>query len=108
MYGLIFSGVFLFFAALFILVGALKSKKTAWQLSVTKIVLNFISAIIAALLASLIAWFGAGLVLDVFIDMFAGMLEIDIYALMEDVPSAKGAVTALAAMIIAPLLYLML
>ena len=108
MFGLIFSGVFLLFAALFILVGALKGKKTAWQLSVTKTVLNFISAIIAAFLASLIAWFGAGLVLDLFIDMFASTLEIDIYALMEDVPSAKGAITALAAMIIAPVLYLIL
>ncbi len=108
MFGLIFSGVFLFFALLFMLVGALRGKKTAWQLSVTRTVLSFVAAILAALLASLIAWFGVGMLLDVVVGLVRGSVDVDIDAILADVPAGKDALTALVAMIVAPLLYLIL
>ncbi len=96
MFGLIFSAAFLVVALLFMLVGALKGKKTVWQLSVTRISLSVISAIIAAFVSSLIAWHGIGAALG-------SILEIE--WIMNELPSGKDIITAIAAMIVAPLLF---
>lgn len=102
MFGLIFSVAFLVVALLFMLVGALRGKKTAWQLSVTRIVLSMVSAIIAAFVSSLIAWHGIG----AGIDMVTGSMP-EIEGIMNELPSGKGIITALAAMIVAPLLFVL-
>lgn len=100
MFTLIFSCVFLVAAAVAILIGALKGKKRAWQLSVTRIILTVISALLAALASSLTAYHGIGALIDTFV-------PAEIIAMMQDVPAAKPIIVALAAMMIAPLLFLL-
>ncbi len=102
MFGLVFSLAFLVVALLFMLVGALRGKKTAWQLSVTRIALSVISAIIAAFVSSLIAWHGIGAALGA---LFSSVPQIE--GIMSELPSGKGIITALAAMIVAPLLFVL-
>lgn len=55
MFFLIFSLAFLVFAGLAFLIGALKGKKYVWQFSVSRIILNVISAVVAAVLTGFVA-----------------------------------------------------
>ena len=100
MFGLIFSAAFIAAALLSMLVGALKGKKTVWQLSVTRIALSLISAIIAAFVSSLIAWHGIGAALGA---ALGSIPEIE--GIINELPSGKDIITAIAAMIVAPLLF---
>lgn len=99
MFTLIFSGVFAVVAIFAMGIGALKAKKTVWQLTVTRIVLSVISAILAALVSSLIAWHGLGFLVDT-------LLGSTFEELLEGLRSGKEIITALLAMIVAPMLFL--
>lgn len=57
MFFLIFSLTFLFFAGLAFLFGALKGRKYVWQFSVSRIILNVLSALVAA---ALTGWAATG------------------------------------------------
>ena len=58
MFFLVFSLIFVAFAALAFLLGARKGKKYVWHFSLSRIILNILSALIAAALSGLVA-FGA-------------------------------------------------
>lgn len=103
MFILIFSLAFLIVAGLCMMVGALKGKKLAWQLSVTRIALSAVSAVISALLAMLVAWLVSGVLFDVVL----GMTGLSLDSLIADLPVTEGVAVALMAMIIAPMFYLL-
>lgn len=103
MFNLVFSLVFLIVAALFMLVGALRGKKKRWELSVTRIALSVISAIIAAFVASLVAWNVIGALMDGVLGIIPQAEEI-----INELPSGKDIITALASMIVAPSIFLII
>lgn len=99
MYSLIFSIVFVLIAAVAILIGVLRGKKNAWQLSVVRIAISLVTAILSAIVSSLVAWFSAKGLLNLF-------LSGEIKAIVDDVPSVVPATSALMAMFVAPVLFL--
>ena len=103
---LIFSGLFLLFALVFLLIGMLRGKKYKFQYPLSKLITVSIAAVLAVLasrlLAKLLVSFVAKIVLTSFSD------SQDVLQLLEKVPSAMAAVHALAAMIVAPGLFFLI
>lgn len=87
MFFLIFSLTFLFFAGLAFLFGALKGRKYVWQFSVSRIILNVLSAIVAAVLSGVVARVLSDLLLDPFRNMAAldAIREIGLNIAIENV-----------------------
>ena len=99
MFGVVFSVAFVVIALLAMLIGALKAKKKAWQFSVVRMVQTAFSALLGALLSSLISWFSVKALLS--------LLPLgEIGNMINDFPSVMDAVTAIAAMLIAPVIFL--
>ncbi len=103
MFFAIFSGAFLIVAALAILFGVLRGKRKIWQVSVSRIIMTVVAALLAVAASLAISWVVLGIVADSLIS--SGMLG-DISSLMSEVPSAQTAVLALVSMLITPILFL--
>ena len=99
----IFSALFCFVAALFMLFGALKGRKYKWQLSFARIIVVLVSAIASAILAAVISNAAISLVLNLAITN-GWFLEVG--ELLAELPSGVGIATSLASMFIAPVLFL--
>ena len=99
----IFSALFCFVAALFMLFGALKGRKYKWQLSLARIIVVLLSAIVSAILAAVISNAAISLVLNLAITN-GWFLEVG--ELLAELPSGVGIATSLASMFIAPVLFL--
>ena len=99
----IFSALFCFVAALFMLFGALKGRKYKWQLSLARIIAVLVSAIASAILAAVISNAVISLVLNLAITN-GWFLEVG--ELLAELPSGVGIATSLASMFIAPVLFL--
>ena len=99
----IFSALFCFVAALFMLFGALKGRKYKWQLSLARIIAVLVSAIASAILAAVISNAAISLVLNLAITN-GWFLEVG--ELLAELPSGVGIATSLASMFIAPVLFL--
>ena len=99
----IFSALFCFVAALFMLFGALKGRKYKWQLSLARIIVVLVSAIASAILAAVISNAAISLVLNLAITN-GWFLEVG--ELLAELPSGVGIATSLASMFIAPVLFL--
>ena len=99
----IFSALFCFVAALFMLFGALKGRKYKWQLSFARIIVVLVSAIASAILAAVISNAAISLVLNLAITN-GWLLEVG--ELLAELPSGVGIATSLASMFIAPVLFL--
>ena len=101
MFILIFSLVFLAFAALFTFLGVLKGKKYTWMYSVSRIVCAIVCAILTMALSGLAGNLLGGLLLS----LLGGVLPGQIGQLLEEVPSMGIALRALLVAVIAPLLF---
>ncbi len=101
---MVVSIVFLVFAALFTFLGVLKGKKYTWVFSALRIVGIVLSAVLAMLLSTLVARFGAALVTDAVGDSLTGNMQ----GLLRELPSASFALTALIAMLAAPIFFWMM
>lgn len=99
MFTLTFSVAFAVVAVFAMGIGALKGKKTVWQMSVTKIFLSVVSAIIAALVSAAVSKAVVGVVIDALLGDLLGEL-------MAGLTSGQEIITALVAMIVAPFLFL--
>ena len=99
----IFSALFCFVAALFMLFGAIKGRKYKWQLSLARIIAVLVSAIASAILAAVISNAAISLVLNLAITN-GWFLEVG--ELLAELPSGVGIATSLASMFIAPVLFL--
>ncbi len=115
MYTAIFSAVFIFCILLAFLIGALKARKKVWQLSLVKIIMKFISAMLAALISLIVTWFALSAVADFLLNgnvldsvlAAVNMQDVDINAILTEVPSAKVFLIAIASMVVAPSLFLL-
>ena len=103
MFFLIFSLVFLFFALIAFLIGALKGRKYVWQLSVSRIIVVIISAALTALICSGLANLTASLVAPL-IGSIPGLSDLGGLELGIDLPLANM-ITVLAVMLLMPLLF---
>lgn len=102
MFKLIFSGVFLFFALLFVLCGMLKGRKYKFQYSVSRIIVVALSAVLSMVLSALLSW----LLGSVIFNVIEGSLPSDeVRELLNNLPTAPDAVRALVAMLVAPLIF---
>ena len=102
MFNLIFSAIFCLFAGLFILFGALKGRKYKWQLSLARVIVVLLSAVLSAVLATTLSNLVIKLVLNMAIEN-GWLLEVG--KILAELPSGVGVATALASMIIAPVLF---
>ncbi len=110
MFTTIFSAVFLFFILLAFLIGALKARKKVWQFSLVRIIMKVISAVLAAFISLFVSWFALSALADFLLGsniLDSLLTDIDINAIIAEVPSAKIFVLAIASMIVAPLLFLL-
>lgn len=101
MFGWIFSGVFLFFAALVILTGALKGRKYTWMYSVSRLIVVVLSVVVSVLIAKLVASLVGGLLYGV----FTGLVDSDMAEAMESMSTAKDLVKLVVTVILCPLLF---
>ena len=106
-FSLIFSLAFALFAGLAALVGALRGRKYKWELSLARIIVAVLAAIAAAGLAAFLANLIISIVLSILLnqDWFNNIGGLNLNAIIDDVPSAKGAIRSLASMIVAPFLF---
>ena len=106
-FSLIFSLAFALFAGLAALVGALRGRKYKWELSLARIIVAVLAAIAAAGLAAFLANLIISIVLSILLnqDWFNNIGGLNLNAIIDDVPSAKGAIRSLASMIVAPILF---
>ena len=102
MFSWIFLAVFLFFALLFIGVGMLKGRKFVWVYSALKLVTLILAAVASMLLSAFLARFAAEFAYDKLIDLFFA----DGGTMLDGIASAPEIVSALIAMIVAPILFL--
>ena len=103
---LVFSGLFLFFALVFLLIGMLKGKKYKFQYPLSKLITVIIAAVLAVLASRLLAKLLVSSVAEIVLTAFSD--SQDLLQLLEKVPSAMAAVHALAAMIVAPILFFLI
>ncbi len=104
MFNWIFFAIFFLFAAVSLAVGVLTGKKYHWQFSVARIITVLVSLFLSILLASLTAGILGGVISKAVKNSFAGAEGIS--ELFSAVPSSTAAIKVLAAMLIAPLLFI--
>lgn len=100
MYKTIFSIAFFIFSALAVLIGVLRGRKFRWQLSASKIIFT-VAATVIAMLASMLIGLGLGSILS---DILADYL-IESYPTLSELENLGDITTALAASLIAPILF---
>ncbi len=103
MFFAIFSGIFLFVAALAVLFGVLRGKRKIWQVSLARIILTVVTALLAVAVSLTASWVVLGMVAD---SLISGGTLGEIGSLMGEVPSAQTAILALVSMIVTPILFL--
>ncbi len=103
MFFAIFSGVFLLVAAIAVLLGVIRGKRKVWQVSLVRIIMTVVAALLSAAVSLIISWVVFDLVVDSLVS--SGKMG-DISSLINEVPSAQTAVLALVSMIITPMLFL--
>lgn len=103
MFNLIFSAVFCFFAALFILFGALSGKRYKWQYSLARIIVVVISAVVSAVLAALISNLAINLTANLILS--SGVLQ-EVGNILADLPTGVQLISAVLSMIVAPILFI--
>ena len=102
MYSLIFAGVFFFFALIAALIGLLKGRKYDWRFSLSKLIIVVVSVVLTIVLLVLLAPLAGELVYD----LVGGFLPAEVSDLLAAIPSARSVVSALVAMILAPLCFI--
>ncbi len=105
MFFAIFSGAFLVVAALAILFGVLKGRRKIWQVSVSRIILTVVAALLSTVVALCVSWIALDVVANSLIN---GVMlgDVDISALIDEVPSLMTAALAIVSMLITPILFL--
>lgn len=101
MFKLIFSGAFLLFALIFLLIGMLRGRKYKFQYSLSRMITVVLSAVVAMAISALIAWALGGVLFGV----VNSLLPSEMSPLFDAMPSAPGIIKALVAMVVAPLLF---
>lgn len=101
-FSLIFFGIFAFFAFFAALFGMLRGRKYNWMFSLARVIIVVVSAILAMLLSALIAWFVGGAIVDFVMGL---SFVADIQEVLNAMPSAPDAVSAIIAMVIAPAIF---
>lgn len=99
LFALLFSLVFLIGAGLAVLVGILFGRKYKWELSLTRIVVVLVSAVLAALLAALISNLAVGKLAETVVTGELGEM-------LNELPTGMAAINALGAMIVAPVIFI--
>ena len=102
MFNLIFAGVIFFFALIAALIGLLKGRKYDYRFSLSKLIIVLGSAILTIVLLVLVSPIVGG----IFYDLVLGIMPSNVGSLLSAIPSAREIVRAVAAMIIAPVLFL--
>ncbi len=103
MFFAIFSGAFLLVAAFAVLFGVLRGKRKIWQVSLARIIMSVVAALLSVAVSLAVSWIVLKLVLD---SLVSSERLGDISSLISEVPSAQTAVLALVSMIITPILFL--
>ncbi len=103
MFFAIFSGAFLLVAAIAVILGVIRGRRKVWQVSLVRIIMTVVAALLSAAVSLIISW----VMLDLVVDSLVSSGKIgDIGSLISEVPSAQTAVLALVSMIITPMLFL--
>ncbi len=103
LFALIFSLPFLVCAGLAVLVGILFGRKYKWELSLTRIIVVLVSAVLAALLAALISNLVIGKAVTSLVE--GGSLG-EIGDMLAELPTGLTAISKLAAMVVAPIIFI--
>ena len=101
MFGWIFSGVFLFFAALAVLVGALKGKKYTWMYSVSRLIVVVLSVILSVLIAKL----ASSLIAGALYGLAGGFASGNVADTLNSISTAKDLVKLVVTIVLAPILF---
>ncbi len=103
MFSTIFSVCFLFFAVLFIGLGALISRKRHWSKALAKMILSIISAVLAFLLTSLVVPTIGNTLLETILTTLDGS---SVAELLTEIPSAHDTLLVFMDMLIAPIFFI--